>query len=536
MKDLVFLDCTLRDGGYYNNWDFEPCIVQDYLNAMDSLKIDFVEIGFRTLSNEKFKGAFAYSSDKFLNELNIPIGLVNKIGVMINGSEIANPDMQLSNLKKLFNHKSKSPVSLVRIACHVDEFIKCLPATKWLKKQGYLVGFNLMQASDHPLEKIYEIAKAADSYPIDVLYFADSMGNLNSEHLRNVVQAFQKEWKGAMGIHTHDNIGQAVNNTIEAIKCGVTWVDSTVTGMGRGPGNAQTEYIVFALSNYKKKKGNFVKLLKLVEKYFKPMKNTYGWGTNPFYYLAGQNSIHPTYIQEMLQDKRYSEEDILAVIDFLKINGGKKFNFNILNSARQFYSDKPQGLWKPSKLLKDKIILILGSGPGIKKYQLQIEGFIKREKPHVMALNLQTGIKQSLINNFIACHPVRLLADCNDHAKLTQPLITPYSMLPESVKQVLKNKQVLDFGILTNRSFFKFHKNYCEIPTPLVFAYSLAIANSGRAKKIFLAGFDGFDSDDARRVEINNILKLYKEASKPAPILSITPTKFDIVSKSIFGL
>ena len=62
---MINLDCTLRDGGYYNNWDFEPSLIQDYLQAMDSLKINFVEIGFRSIKNEGFKGGVAYSTEHF---------------------------------------------------------------------------------------------------------------------------------------------------------------------------------------------------------------------------------------------------------------------------------------------------------------------------------------------------------------------------------------------------------------------------------------------------------------------------------------
>tara|TARA_Y200000002_G_scaffold131739_1_gene108548 strand:- start:31044 stop:32654 length:1611 start_codon:yes stop_codon:yes gene_type:complete len=532
--EVKLLDCTLRDGGYYNNWDFNFNLIQDYLDAMDSLQIDFVEIGFRSLKNETFKGGVAYSTDSFLNSINIPIGLTDKIGVMINGSEISDIQNQNANLKKLFDSKNNSPVTLVRIACHVNEFMNCLPASKWLKKQGYLVGFNLMQVSDHSLDEISKLAKAANDYPIDVLYFADSMGSLNFNQLKNISKAFQLGWKKDLGIHAHDNIGQAVTNSVQAVEHGVTWVDSTVTGMGRGSGNAQTEYMFLALNNHKKNKGNSIKLLKLIDKYFKLMKQEYGWGTNPFYYLAGLYGIHPSYIQYMLQDKRYNEEDILAVIDFLKIKNGKKFSIDILETARHFYSNKPVGKWEPITLLKNKTVLILGSGPGVKKYQSEIETFVEQTQPYVIALNTQSNIKQNLIDARVACHPVRLLADSKDHIKLPQPLITPFSMLPEAVKKDLANKEVFDFGI-TIKKDFKFHKNYCELPNSLVVAYSLAIANCGQANQIIFAGFDGYDAEDPRRKEMDHLLRVYQDHKSGLPILSITPTIYEIPIQSIFG-
>ena len=84
----LIVDCTLRDGGYYNNWDFSPSLVVDYLQAMTGLQADFVEIGFRSVKNEGFKGGFAFSTDQFLRTLPIPPDLLDKIGVMVNGSEL----------------------------------------------------------------------------------------------------------------------------------------------------------------------------------------------------------------------------------------------------------------------------------------------------------------------------------------------------------------------------------------------------------------------------------------------------------------
>lgn len=531
---INLLDCTLRDGGYYNNWNFDLNLINVYLEAMASLQIDFVEIGFRSLKNDGFNGGVAYSTDSYLDKVEIPSELNDKIGVMVNGSEIANPETQISCLKKLFNPKSESRISLVRIACHLHEFQNCLPASIWLKKKGYKVGFNLMQIADRSLEEITELAVAANDYPIDVLYFADSMGSLNSNQLKDITNAFRNGWKKDLGIHAHDNTGQAVNNSIQAINFGITWVDSTVTGMGRGSGNAQTEYVILGLSNFRKNQGSIVKLLKLIDEHFKPMKESYGWGTNPFYYLAGKYGIHPSYIQNMLQDKRYDEEDILAVIDYLKIKDGKKFSLDTLESARHFYSDEPQGHWEPRSVLEDKKVLILGSGPGVKRYRSEIEAFIDHTEPYVIALNTHSNINQNFIDARVACHPVRLLADCKDHMKFSQPLITPFSMLPESIKKSLPNKEIFDFGIKINKNF-GFHNNYCELPSSLVIAYSLAVANSGQANQIILAGFDGYNADDPRGKEMDQIIKIYNEHPKALPLISITPTSYEIPIKSIFG-
>ena len=69
MKKIYHLDCTLRDGGYYNNWNFSIELIEKYLQSMAEIKIDYVEIGFRSLEKKEFRGACAYSTDEFLNSI-----------------------------------------------------------------------------------------------------------------------------------------------------------------------------------------------------------------------------------------------------------------------------------------------------------------------------------------------------------------------------------------------------------------------------------------------------------------------------------
>ncbi|WP_016913361.1 aldolase catalytic domain-containing protein, partial [Vreelandella stevensii] len=310
---MLLLDCTLRDGGYYNAWDFSEELIHEYLEAMQAAGVDIVELGLRSLKNQGFQGPCAFTTDEFIRGLTIPAGLT--VGVMINGSELVGKVPQVEALERMFpNDAANSPVELVRIACHVHEFANSLPAVTWLKERGFKVGFNLMQVADRTEEEVKALAREAKAYPLDALYFADSMGSMNPDQAAQIIQWMRTEWEGPMGIHTHDNLGLALSNTLRAIDEGVTWVDATVTGMGRGPGNARTEELAIELAARRDKPVSMVPLMALLRKHFKPMQEHYGWGTNPYYYLAGKYGIHPTYIQEMLSDSRYDEEDVLAVI------------------------------------------------------------------------------------------------------------------------------------------------------------------------------------------------------------------------------
>lgn len=536
MTRPTILDCTLRDGGYYNDWDFGRDLIDDYLAAMSAAGVDVVEVGQRFLTTSGFKGPCAYSTDDFLRRLNLPNGM--KVAVMVNGADLRGANDMALTLSRLFPEaKPSSPVDIVRIACHLREIAEVLPASEWLHGNGFGVGFNLMQIADRTREEVVEVARTASRYPVDVLYFADSMGSMNPDRCAEIVGWIREGWDGAIGIHTHDNMGLALQNTMRAMDAGVTWLDATVTGMGRGPGNARTEELVIESAAARGAQPNLVPLLALIRRHLQPMKTRYGWGTNPFYFLAGKYGIHPTYIQEMAGDPRYDEEDILAVIEYLRAEGGKKYSADSLNAARSFFHGDPRGTWRPAADLADREILILGSGPGTTRHHEAISAYIRAAKPMVLALNTQSALTEDMIDLRVACHPVRLLADAAEHLSLPQPLATPASMLPEGLQTALGDKSLRDFGIAIEKDLFAFAETACTVPNSLVISYALAIAASGRANRILLAGFDGYEAGDRRNVEMEETLALFQAQPGAPPVVAVTPTSYaGIETTSIYAM
>lgn len=534
--EIVLLDCTLRDGGYYNAWDFPSSLIQDYLLAMKAVQVDVVELGFRFLKNQGFKGPCAFTTDEFLSTLTIPQGLA--VAVMLNGADLCTGIGCIGALEQLFPRPAaETPVELVRVACHFHELPEALPAAGWLAERGYRVGFNVMQITDRSHAEVRELTRMVRDWPIETLYFADSMGSMTPQAAAEMVGLLHEGWNGPLGIHTHDNMGLALANTLRAVSEGVRWLDSTVTGMGRGPGNARTEELVIEAEALRGRRANLEPLMALIRRHFGPMKADYGWGTNPYYYLAGKYGIHPTYIQEVLGDKRYDDEDIIAVIDFLRADGGKKFSFDALDGARQFYTGLPRGNWNPAGVMAGREVLILGAGPGVAAHRPALEAYICRGRPLVIALNTQSAIDSTLIDLRIACHPVRLLADAEAHAELPQPLITPASMLPDELRADLGDKKLLDFGLGIEPGRFEFHHTHAIAPTSLVLAYALATATSGQASRILMAGFDGYSPGDPRNDEVEAMLAAFASSGTAVQLTSITPTRYKgLPTQSIYGL
>ena len=216
----IHLDCTLRDGGYYNAWNFEIPLIEDYLVAMDGVGVSYVELGFRSFDKKSFQGPCAYTTDTFLETLSIPTNL--KIGVMMNASElIKHPLGVKDSLKSMFLPASNSNVSLVRFACHAHEIEDILIGCTYLKKQGYVVGLNLMQISMMDDVDVLKFSKMVnDNGDVDVFYFADSLGSMLPDDVVNIINLIKDGWDGPIGIHTHDNLGYGLNNTLKALDIG----------------------------------------------------------------------------------------------------------------------------------------------------------------------------------------------------------------------------------------------------------------------------------------------------------------------------
>lgn len=534
MKNQIeVLDCTLRDGGYYNNWDFSLNLVREYIKSISASGIKYIELGFRSFPSKSFRGSNWYTTENYINSLIIPKNL--KVAVMVNASEIINKKNLDSSVKKLFIKKSLSKISLVRIAFHLNETDKTLIIAKNLRNLGYKIGLNLMQISEISKNDLKKVSKKVSSFKPEVFYFADSLGSLNTIKVRQITQIIKSNWSGDLGIHAHDNLGKAINNTKEAILAGVKWTDCTITGMGRGPGNTQTENFLVELQNSFNKKFKILPILKIIKNYFKNLKEKYNWGTNTYYYLAGIYGIHPTYIQEMLSTK-FEEAEILAAINQLRNSGGSRYNVDLVRSEFQKNLKLSSGTWVPLNQIKKKEVLLIAAGPKTRDYKNEIETYIRKKKPFVIAVNTDIKIDKRLINIYAACNPLKIIANTENYKNLKSPLAIPKTLINKTIQKKLKKIKFLNFGVGLEHNTFKFNKSGAIMPRLFTLVYALSIATSGQAGRILLAGFDGYGNSDIRTKKIDELLHLYSSSSGSRPLLAITPTTYSINSTSVYAL
>lgn len=318
MKKFNILDCTLRDGGYYNNWNFSKEFINDYLKSIYNSGIKFVEIGFSQIKKQKFKGNCYDINNKLITKLKIPKNL--KIGIMVNASDLISKSYNPEKFKKFVINKK---INLLRVACHFDEVNQIIPFIKKLKKINIKLAINLMQISEQKKINVTKILKKLSKEKIDIIYFADSLGCMSIKDVKEIIHLFKKNCNAEIGFHAHDNMGKAKQNVLAALKNNCNWIDTTVLGMGRGAGNAKTEDFVT--------KNNRKIINKLKKRRFLDLKYKYKWGFNRYYNLSAKYKIHPTYVQKILNTSKISENKIMKIINKLKNLNSKRFNLNTYN-------------------------------------------------------------------------------------------------------------------------------------------------------------------------------------------------------------
>lgn len=524
---IKILDCTLRDGGYYNNWNFNNKLVGKYLNSIYESKIEAVELGYRFINKKQIFGKYAYIDENLLRNLRINKNILKF--VMINSNDFFIKNKLLSNLvTKNFIHRDSSLIDGFRIATNIKDFKKCKKLTKALSKLGYKICLNLMQASNHSEQYYNKVSFEINSWNnIDVLYFADSFGNMLPENVFKITKIFKKNFKKDVGVHLHNNKGFGLINAIYAAKAGIDWIDSTILGMGRGAGNVTTESIILEMNRMGMHNGDIYKIENIIND-FERLQKKYKWGSNLFYHLSANSNIHPTYTQTLLTDDRYEKSKILDSLFLLSKKEATSFNQKSLRDSIFSAKSINYGDWNSTGWINNNQVLVIGSGPSIKQNQKNIISYILKNKPFVIGLNINKYIKEKYINATVVCHETRVLIDSNKYKNLRKILIFPKKSFNKILSDINFNCIVYDYGLNIKENQYKAFKNYCVLPKPLVVPYALAILSKSNIKKINMVGFDGFEEGDLRNEEMNIIFKKFQLENRSINLLSLTPTLYNI--------
>jgi 4-hydroxy 2-oxovalerate aldolase len=532
---ITFLDCTLRDGGYYTNWMFERTTVERYLGAVAAAGVHVIEMGFRSLPENQFLGPYAHTTDALLATLPLPAGV--DIAVMVNVSEVlAHSGGIHAGLNSIFSDNGTSPVAIVRLAAHLRDAEAVAPMAIAINDMGYRVTVSMMQVSRYDDA---DIAKAAGAIvgagPVEALYFADSFGDMDAEHTRSIAATLRREWDGPLGVHAHDNRRLGVSNALAAIESGVTWIDGTIRGMGRGAGNAQTEFLLGELAARGLGRFDADALISVVMRDFGSLQEQHRWGPDLLYLMAAQYGVHPTYVQMMTNDPRYDLPDIVAALTALRVGGGHSFSAETLTAALADDGDYQIGEWKATGWLEGRDTLIVGAGPSVAEHRDGIENFIRRCEPAVLCLNTTPQVSPDLVTAYVACHPARLALEADRIASLDRPLVAPRAMLSRVGLDLERGCELLDYGMFVTGDDFAIEGSQAGVPARLAFAYGIAVATAAGARRVLAVGLDGYGAGDPRQDEMLRVLEAYEQVEDRVPVISLTPTTYPLIQSSVYA-
>jgi len=529
-RHISLVDCTLRDGGYYNDWDFSFSLIQHYVESMVKSGVDVIELGFRTLKSDRYLGPTAYTTDEFIDQLNIPRPVT--LAVMLNAKEVvAEADPRLA-IGKLFKRRTSSRVDLVRFAANHNEINALAPAIDELHNLGYEVALNLMQISDRSIAEVQTFGARCREMKVDIAYIADSFGGLRPHDIAPIIQALARGFEGPVGCHLHDNMTYALSSTLAAVSAGATWVDSTVMGMGRGPGNVKTEYLALELVRLGLSTIDVAPMVNLIANDFTELQRKYEWGSNFYYFMSANHGIHPTYVMELTKDGRYPPSEIVGALEHLGEQGAANFDRARLVGVTTGRTASYDGTFDLSGWCAARTVLILGPGAEARAKAGDLELLITKHQPIVICLGAFAPLDAKFVDAVVVCHPERAALEANALKLLQCPIFAPQQLMNELG---ITCQTVRDVGFKVTANRFAVGQSSVDIPRQLSAAYAIAIAAAGGAKRILLAGFDGFTPDDERFAEMQQVFESFALMAGTPPITAITRTRYDIKHSSIFA-
>ena len=349
---MQLLDCTLRDGGYYTDWDFSSDIVDSYIESMNKLPIDYLELGYRNNPDKVYLGKFGYCPVAVLEK--IRKHSTKKLAVMLNEKSTKPEDL------KRLTEPIKGQVDMIRLAVDPKNLQRAIALAKAVKAQGFEVAFNIMYMSKWgEYEGFYEQLPGLNGV-VDILNMVDSFGGVMPDEVESIVKTLREKVTCKIGFHGHNNLQMGLANTIRAIKVGVDSVDATILGMGRGAGNLNMELLL----TYLNKEGLAVdfNVLGDVITTFTPLLEKYQWGTQLPYMISGANSIPQKEVMSLVTNRAYSFDSIVRGLQNRKDHVKDNAKYPILETSKY-----------------DNVIIIGGGNTPVEHFE-SIKDFINKSE------------------------------------------------------------------------------------------------------------------------------------------------------------
>lgn len=494
MRTIKVLDCTLRDGGYVNDWNFGFNNIKKIISNLNDSNVDIIECGFLRDKNDS-----VINSDDYSNFLSFD--LLIKYGKRLFKKDKTYTLMMLAETYHIDNliPRNQNFVDTIRLSFHKCDMQKGIDMAKIIKNKGYRLFLQPTATMGYNDDELIELLKKCNEIHPDSVAIVDTFGEMLSNNIIWLLNLFDKylDKDITLSFHSHNNLQTAFSNAILFIQNTSLdrniVIDSSVYGMGRGAGNLPTELILDYLNRNYDNKYKLLPILDIADNILLKIKEQNYWGYSLEYYLSAIHHCHPKYAIYFSGNKTLTTSDICILLD--SISDDKRVEFD-LDYAQGLYKsfcekeiDVTENYDKLKKIIGNKKILLIGPGSSILKNKTLInKNVLNKSDYYSIAINSDLIFK----TNAIFCSNRKRYQQLHVNSEKKQYIFT------SNVRSKNTDDLVFDYQECLANEF--------EISDNALLMLLNILKKCKFNNKILLAGFDGFSINYSKNFYSNDIL------------------------------
>lgn len=325
-NNVKILDCSLRDGGHLNKSRFGCNIIRGFIEKLALAKTDIIEIGFLQTSDFD-KDCAIYPTVKDAEEILKDIDCKDSIISLLT-------QVDKFDISKLEQCSGK--VRLIRVSFHSNYIDLGMQYCEEVKKKGYLCSVNPINFSHYSKEQVVELISKVNKINPDIFSIVDTFGVLLNNDFRNKLNLINHllNKKIRRGIHLHENLNLAFASAQTLIETnsidGEIVIDTSVSGMGRAPGNLMTEFLEYYINqSTQTQRYSMEHIYSLMENEIMQLKKELNWKNDFAFGISAFEKVHRTYA-EYLMNKGLSLQEIQCMIKLIPSENKGRFNESII--------------------------------------------------------------------------------------------------------------------------------------------------------------------------------------------------------------
>lgn len=391
MSELKLLDCTLRDGGYVNDWEFGHDNMVNLFERLVEAGIDIIEIGFiddrRPYDYNRSIMPDTASAKKIY-------GLLDRKESMIVGM-IDYGTCDLTNIQPC----SESFLDGIRVIFKKHLRREAIRFCAELVKLGYKTFVQLVSVTSYSDEEMLDLINLANEIKPYAVSMVDTYGLMHQNNLKHYYDLLDNYLDPtiALGYHAHNNFQMGYANCIELLSSNterMLVVDGSIYGMGKSAGNAPLELIAMHMNQCYGKNYHISQILEAIDTSISSFYKPATWGYNMFYFLAAYNDCHPNYVSYLMEKRTLSVKSINEILGQLeedvRLLYDKKYIENLYVKYQENVVDDTQAISALQDRFLGKTLLLLGPGLNIKKQKDKIVRFVESNHPIIISINMIT--------------------------------------------------------------------------------------------------------------------------------------------------